>query len=159
MAQSFSLKWQLYFPSAVFSFHLVCISVLCSKHFFEIPTIVGRRTVVCSPCIMCPAGHYPPQHKQAGLQIQRNTNRNTARNSGETRIQQIQSAMRVIMLCSHPYGRGYTEDWGRVHWIRCLRERESKSVPLPTMPALGHMSTRVILRVVQRCVQLENIRN
>ena len=28
------------------------------------------------------------------------------------------------MLCSHPYGRGYTEDWGRVRWIHCLRERE-----------------------------------
>ena len=134
MAQSFSLKWQLYLPSAVFSFHLVCISVLCSKHFFEIPTILGLRSVLCSPCIMCPAGHYPPQHKQAGLQIQRNTNRNTASDSGEMRIQQIQSPMgSTESLCfPHILMSSFEGSWDT------LFMRESRTIPLLTMPALSH---------------------
>ena len=63
------------------------------KYFIEIPAIHGS-SVVCSPCIMCPLCHYPPQHKQAGLQIQRNTNRNTALLTlSKSRKQQICSSM------------------------------------------------------------------
>ena len=114
----------------------ICISVLWSKHFFEIPTIVGRRSVVCSPCIMCPAGHYPPQHKQAGLQIQRNTNRNTASNSSEIRIQQIQSSMGSTESLCFPdiLMSSFEGSWDT------LFMRESRTIPLLTMPALSWTS-------------------
>ena len=71
------------------------------KYFFEISTGALLRAHLVS-CVRLLA-IYPPQHKQAGLQIQRNTNRNTARNSGETRIQQIQPAMNnpESLCCAH----------------------------------------------------------
>ena len=79
---------------------------------------------------MCPAGHYPPQHKQAGLQIQRNTNRNTASNSGEIRIQQIQSSMGSMNIPSHYvfptslWLRGYVVLWGFMGYTFYEREQE-----------------------------------
>ena len=50
------------------------------KYFFEISTGALLRAHLVS-CVRLLPAIYPPQHKQAGLQIQRNTNRNTACNS------------------------------------------------------------------------------
>ena len=112
----------------------------------------AQRTVLCSPCIMCPAGYYPPQHKQAGLQIQRNTNRNTARNSGEIGIQQIQSSMgsmntlsHYVVLTSLRLG-GYVVFGGFEKSSRdTLFMRESKTIPLLTMQALSRTYSFILL--------------
>ena len=101
------------------------------------PSIDDWRSVVCSPCIMCPTGHYPPQHKQAGLQIQRNTNRNAARNPPSPPVKlEYNKYSRpwihwVIMFSRHPYE--VMLSFMRVHGIQFLREGDNTSLKKANM--------------------------
>ena len=101
------------------------------KYFFEISTGALLRAHLVS-CVRLLA-IYPPQHKQAGLQIQRNTNRNTASNSSEIRIQQIQSSMGSTESLCFPdiLMSSFEGSWDT------LFMRESRTIPLLTMPALS----------------------
>ena len=71
------------------------------KYFFEISTGALLRAHLVS-CVRLLA-IYPPQHKQAGLQIQRNTNRNTEK--CKCKYREIQIEIQLVTLVKQEFNK------------------------------------------------------